>query len=150
MSPDDTAQRRRWMGVLAKAETEELTAAWETLAPAPVYEFLRRPETGLVMLQARIGGDGGPFNLGEMTVSRCTVRLADGTIGHAYVAGRDPRHAELAAVFDALLQEGKRRHDAEQRAVERLAGLQADRRRTDARKTAATRVEFFTLVRGED
>ena len=66
---------------------------------------MRGPETGLVMVRGRAGGSGSPFNLGEMTVTRCTVQLGSGTAGHAYIAGRDERQAELAAVADALLQD---------------------------------------------
>src|SRR5258708_8601521 len=44
-----------------------------------------------------------------MTMPRCAVRLDDKAggaraTGLAFVAGRDDRHAELAALFDALLQ----------------------------------------------
>jgi alpha-D-ribose 1-methylphosphonate 5-triphosphate synthase subunit PhnG len=150
MRVDETAHRRRWMAVLAQAEPAELAAAWQTLAPPPVYELLRRPEAGLVMLRGRVGGDVEPFNVGEMTVTRCSVRLLDGGIGHAYVAGRNSRHAELAAVFDALLQDKKRCAAMENKVVAPLEALQRERRLTASRKAAATRVDFFTLVRGED
>ena len=100
--------RRRWMAALAKAAPGALERAWADLADRPEYGFLRRPEIGSAMVRGRAGGNGRRFNLGEMTVTRCSVRLADGTAGHAYVAGRDKRHAELAAVFDALMQDPAR------------------------------------------
>ncbi|GAB4376283.1 MAG: hypothetical protein Kow00121_23160 [Elainellaceae cyanobacterium] len=70
------------------------------------------------MVQGRTGGAGQPFYLGEMTITRCVVRLEtpdleeaiasqfpEGVIvGFGYVAGRSHRHAELAALCDALLQ----------------------------------------------
>ena len=93
------------MSALAQAEPPAVEAAWAALPAKPSYRLLRAPETGLVMVQGRAGGTGAPFNLGEMTVTRCSVELPDGTVGHAYVAGRDARHAETAAVLDALLQE---------------------------------------------
>lgn len=98
---------------------------------------------------ARAGGTGRRFNMGEMTVTRCVVRLDSGTIGHAYVAGRDTRHAELAAVFDALMQQPARRDDLRHSVLDPLIAQQAVRRERIARRTAATKVDFFTMVRGE-
>ncbi len=140
--------RPRWMAVLARATADELAAAVAALAPLP-HRRLRGPETGLVMLRARAGGTGEAFNLGEMTVSRCTVALASGLVGHAYVAGSDLRHAELAAVCDGLLQDPTHRKAIEQRLVEPLAAAIAARCRSAVARAAATRVEFLTLVRGE-
>lgn len=144
----DTVARRRWMGILAKARPDEIAACWARLARPPAYEMLRRPETGLVMVRGRVGGDGPPFNLGEMAVTRCSVRLADGTVGHAWIAGRVSVHAEQAAVIDALLQ-GAGGHGALADELHRLDLAHAARRDEAARKAAATRVDFFTLVRGE-
>jgi alpha-D-ribose 1-methylphosphonate 5-triphosphate synthase subunit PhnG len=138
------------MSVLALASAPELQARWEALGEAPRYELLRRPEVGLVMVRGRAGGTGARFNLGEMTVTRCTVQLEDGTLGHAWVAGRDGRHAELAAALDALLQDPVRTASLSAAVVEPLARAQADRRRAAAARAGASRVEFFTMVRGED
>jgi alpha-D-ribose 1-methylphosphonate 5-triphosphate synthase subunit PhnG len=142
----DTAERRRWMSVLARATAEEIERHLQDAPALPAHLMLRAPETGLVMVRGRAGGGGAPFNLGEMTVTRCTVRSADGLIGHAYVAGRDERQAELAARLDAALQDPAR-HDALAEAV--IAPLAARQRATrDAarRRAAATRVEFFTMA----
>ncbi len=149
MVPGDEAARRHWMGVLAKASPQEIAAAWSRLQPPPAYDLLRRAETGLVMVRGRIGGDGGPFNLGEMIVTRCSVRLQDGIIGHAWIAGRCAEHAERAAVLDALLQHAGQRSEISDGLAE-LEAAQAGRRAEAARKAAATRVDFFTMVRGED
>jgi alpha-D-ribose 1-methylphosphonate 5-triphosphate synthase subunit PhnG len=134
------------MGVLARASAAEIAERLDALPPAPGHRRLRGPETGLVMVRGRAGGDGAPFNLGEMTVTRCTVRLEDGTLGHAYVAGRDARQAELAALVDALMQDGTRRHVVAQAVIAPLQEAQAARRATEARRAAATRVEFFTMT----
>lgn len=142
--------RRRWMNVLAKALLAELRDASSVVAPLPEYLLLRRPETGLVQVRGRTGGGGAPFNLGEMTVTRCSVRLADGTVGHGWVAGRNQEHSELAAVFDALLQNPSRHPALDATVIAPLARSQQERRDAMARKAAATRVDFFTLVRGED
>jgi alpha-D-ribose 1-methylphosphonate 5-triphosphate synthase subunit PhnG len=102
------------------------------------------------MVRGRAGGTGPRFNLGEMTVTRCSVTLEDGAVGHAYVRGRDPRHAELAALFDALLQDDARRGGLERAVVEPLARARAARRRAAVEHVAPSRVEFFTMVRGEE
>ena len=138
--------RRRWMAVLARASAVEITDRLAALPAPPPHIRLRGPETGLVMVRGRAGGDGAPFNLGEMTVTRCAVRLADGRIGHAYCAGRDSRQAELAALLDAMLQGGTDRAHLESAVISPLAEAQAARRAAEARRAAATRVQFFTMT----
>lgn len=143
------ASRAQWIGVLARATCEELEAAWMGLDARPAYEILRRPEVGLVMVRGRAGGTGNPFNFGEMSVTRCAVRLSDGTTGHSYAAGRHRRKAELAAVFDALLQlPGEA--DLYANVIVPLSSRQAADRALVSRKAAATKVEFFTMVRGDN
>jgi alpha-D-ribose 1-methylphosphonate 5-triphosphate synthase subunit PhnG len=136
------AARQHWMGILARADAA--TLADHMGADLPAWRHLRQPETGLVMVRGRTGGAGQPFNLGEMTVTRCAVRLDDGTVGHAYVRGRDRRHAELAAIADALLQRDATLVD---RLIVPLAAAQAATRRDRSCEAAATRVEFFTVAR---
>lgn len=145
----ETAARKGWMSVLAKARADDVIAAWEALDEKPGYRPIRGPETGLVMVQARAGGAGAKFNFGEMTVTRCSVELDDGTVGHAYVPGADGGHAEAAAALDALLQNDARRGLLMDAIVSPLAAAHDDRRRARAMKVAATRVDFFTLVRGD-
>ena len=101
------------------------------------------------MVQGRVGGTGEPFNLGEMTVTRCSVRLADGAVGHAWVQGRDKDHARRAAVADALLQTDAA-DEITARVIAPLAAEAQSLRDGRAAKAAATRVDFFTMVRGED
>ncbi|WP_270934251.1 phosphonate C-P lyase system protein PhnG [Falsiroseomonas oryzae] len=114
--------------------------------PPPPHARLRGPETGLVMVRGRAGGDGAPFNLGEMTVTRCAVRLGDGRVGHAYVAGRDAHQAELAALLDAMLLDEAARPAIEAAVIAPLAEAQQAQRASEARKAAATRVQFFTMT----
>jgi alpha-D-ribose 1-methylphosphonate 5-triphosphate synthase subunit PhnG len=146
-SPTDA--RRRWMSVLAQASPAALESRCRDVA-APPHRMLRRPETGLVMVRGRAGGTGARFNVGEVTVTRCAVELEGGAVGVAYVRGRDQRHAELAALLDALLQDPERREGLEQAVVEPLAAAQAGRRRAAAQRVAPSRVEFFTMVRGDE
>ncbi|MCT8998836.1 phosphonate C-P lyase system protein PhnG [Chelativorans intermedius] len=146
---DPNAERARWMAVLARATRHELEAAWQGLGARPPYAFLRQPEIGLVMVRGRAGGTGSPFNFGEMTVTRCTVRLEDGRVGHCYAAGRDKRKAELAALFDALMQGGEAAR-LQETVIAPIARRVAEQRRRVSRKAAATKVDFFTLVRGDN
>jgi alpha-D-ribose 1-methylphosphonate 5-triphosphate synthase subunit PhnG len=144
-APDPNAARKHWMSVLARAPVEALEAGLARQGPLPAWIRLRGPETGLVMVRGRAGGSGSPFNLGEMTVTRCTVRLASGIAGHAYVAGRDERQAELAAVADALLQDPDLSDSLQKAVIGPLAEAQRERRQTRSEKAAATRVEFFSM-----
>lgn len=143
-------ERQDWMGLLARAPVDRISDLWAALHISPECTWLRSPEIGGVMVRGRLGGTGAPFNLGEMTVTRCTVRLQNsGTVGHAVVQGRDKTKARLAALIDALMQT-----DLSDRIRSALiAPLEAEetRQKTDrAGKAAATRVDFFTMVRGED
>lgn len=146
--PPETAARQRWIGVLARARYEELSRHESALSDTE-FQLIRAPEIGMTLVRGRMGGTGAAFNLGEMSVTRCVVRFADGRTGHSWLAGRDKRHAELAALADAHLQ-GPRQAWWLAELIEPLALAQAARRARQDAETAATKVEFFTLVRGED
>jgi len=148
MGPTDA--RRRWMAVLAQASPDELERRWRETPTRPPHRLLRPPETGLVMVRGRAGGTGMRFNVGEMTVTRCAVEVDGGAVGVGYVRGRNRRHAELAAVLDALLQDPARHDELERVVVAPLADAQAARRRAAAERVAPSKVEFFTMVRGDD
>jgi alpha-D-ribose 1-methylphosphonate 5-triphosphate synthase subunit PhnG len=144
------ANRRAALAVLAGARVEEIEQHLQAVVEPVDYVELRAVETGLVMLRGRIGGDGAPFNLGEATVTRAAVQITSGEVGFAFVLGRDQKKARLCAVCDALWQ-SKAYRDAVERCV--LAPIRArlEVERADKRaQTAATRVDFLTLVRGED
>ncbi|MBP1843030.1 alpha-D-ribose 1-methylphosphonate 5-triphosphate synthase subunit PhnG [Rhizobium petrolearium] len=147
---EETAGRRRAASLLARAKTVELNTAWEELPTKPDVKPVRGPETGLVMVRGRIGGGGAPFNLGEATVTRATVLLASGTAGHAQALGTDKENVRLAAVFDALWQEAETRAFVEAALLAPIETRIAAEDRQKAEETAATRVDFFTMVRGED
>ena len=140
--------RRHWMGVLARASADALEDAWQALDSRPDHVWVRRPESGMTMVRGRANGNGLPFNLGEITVTRCALRLDDGVMGVAYVQGRDHRHAELAALFDAMLQRPSLRGDLHQRVIAPLERARREAGEIARRRTAATRVEFFTMATG--
>ena len=146
MAEADPIARKDWISTLAKAEPAELA---RLIAELPVHDILRPAEVGAVMVRGRIGGTGAPFNLGEMSVTRCSVRLQDGTVGHAWVQGRDKNHARRAAVVDALMQTDAAPH-IRTRVITPLVERARRNHAARAEKAAATKVEFFTMVRGED
>lgn len=146
----DVSARQRLLSVLAKAPAGDLFDCWKKTGLDPAVELLRGPESGLVALRGRIGGGGQPFHVGEMSATRVTVRIASGHVGHAMIGGRDARKAQLVAVIDALAQD-----PAHAPAIERdiVGPLEAAAIAADAKlrtETAATKVNFFTMVRGED
>lgn len=149
-STEATNPRRAAMGLAARARREELAHPIARHWPDLAIRLLRKPETGLVMLRGRIGGDGAPFNLGEATCSRAVVELASGARGYGQILGRDTERARLAAVVDALWQSNENQPIVEREILAPVrARLQAEKVRVQA-ETAATKVDFFTLVRGED
>jgi alpha-D-ribose 1-methylphosphonate 5-triphosphate synthase subunit PhnG len=142
------AQRKAAMAVLAHSGAAELAERLADIT-VPAHENLREPENGLVMVRGRIGGDGAPFNLGEATVSRAAVRLATGEVGFGYTLGRDSEKAQMIALCDAMVQSAELSGEVEAKVIAPLrAGLSTERSRKAA-ETAATRVDFYTMVRGE-
>lgn len=160
MAEPDQAARREWMGLMARAGTEgarRLEAAVGSdagggpsgaLGRATGHSVLRPPEIGSVMVRGRAGATGAPFNFGEMTVTRCSLQLATGQVGHGYVQGRDKAAAEAAAMVDALMQtDAAPQIRAE--VLDPLRAAEATRRAARAEKAATTKVEFFTMTRGD-
>jgi alpha-D-ribose 1-methylphosphonate 5-triphosphate synthase subunit PhnG len=150
LSKANSAQARRQaaMATLAHSDTAQIAARLDAIA-VPRHTYLREPESGLVMVRGRVGGDGAPFNLGEATVSRAAVRLATGEMGFGYTLGRDRRKAQMIALCDAMVQSADLAEQIEAEVLAPLrAAVEAERSRRSA-ETAATRVDFYTMVRGE-
>ncbi len=146
----EEAGRKAAMATLAAAPALVLADLWAAAELPEDAQPVRGPETGLVTIRGRIGGGGAPFNVGEATVTRATVKLPTGEVGHAYALGRDRDKARLSAIADALWQDPKRRELVESRLLAPLRAMLADADRRRREETAATKVDFFTMVRGED
>lgn len=146
------AERQRWMAILAKAPAEALKSVWGALPESskPQVSFLRAPEFGLTMVRGRAGSGGARFNMGEMTLTRCTVRVPSGVTGTAYIQGRDKDRTVIAATVDAMMQEPASKALASSEIIEPLNQMINNTRSEEARKTAATKVDFFTMVRSRD
>ncbi len=151
MAGREQAARHRRLSVLAMADIASLVRLWTVLGMDPQFTMLRPPQTGLVGLRGRIGGNGDAFNFGEASITRATVRLETGEVGHAYCLGRDHARAKISAVIDALAQSSA--HMAERIDSAIIDPLEEEIAARDLQRlsqTAATRVDFFTMVRGED
>ena len=144
----DIARRKAAMAVLAHATGAEIAARLESVA-LPACENLREAESGLVMVRGRIGGDGAPFSLGEVTISRAAVRLATGEVGFGYTLGRNQEKARMIALCDALVQSRDHADSVDASVIAPLRAAIGARHAQRAAETAATRVDFYTMVRGE-
>ena len=145
---DFDGDRRSWMGLMARAPEGRVAALLGAATMRPNFDWLRAPEHGSVMVQGRTGASGAPFNLGEMTVTRCALTLATGEVGHAYLQGRRRKDAEAAALVDAMMQTDIAGYLRAQ-VLDSLSAEAETRRATRAAKAAATKVDFFTMMRGE-
>ena len=145
----DFAKREDWLSLLAVAQEAEIREGLANLGNLPAFTWLRPPQIGSVMVRGRQGGTGAPFNLGEMTVTRASLTLEDGRVGHGYVQGRSLKKAEHCAILDALLQGDEAAVVTEKVLRPLAAGVEAVRAET-AGKAAQTKVDFFTMARGED
>ena len=146
---DENAERKTWMGLLAKAPEGRVAALLDAAMSRPEFTWLRAPEIGSTMVRGRAGGTGAPFNIGEVTVTRCALTLVSGDVGHAYIQGRRKSDAEAAALVDALMQ-GSDAAVVRKAVLDPLGEGQFAAKTARAEKAAATKVEFFTMARGED
>ncbi|WJV68387.1 phosphonate C-P lyase system protein PhnG [Pectobacteriaceae bacterium CE70] len=142
--------RQRWMSILAHSDPDVMQQHWQQLGLRHSYQVLRAPETGLARVQGRMGGTGKRFVLGDVTLTRAVVRLDDGTCGYSYVTGRNKPHAELCALVDALLQKQGTDTPLYQQLIVPLAATRAEQLRQRAQEIASSKVDFFTLVRGDN
>lgn len=139
--------RARWMAILARANRDELEALTRGFELSRV-DVVKPPECGSVMIEARAGGSGRRFNAGEATVTRCIVRDGD-RLGYAYSLGRDKEKARIAAILDAMLQSSLSHKIVMEAVIVPLANAQHEQRARASLQAAATKVDFFTMVRGD-
>lgn len=146
---DDQNPRKAWMSLLAKAPEGRVGALLDQHSARPDFTWLRAPEVGSTMVRGRAGGTGAAFNLGEMTVTRCALTLSSGEVGHAYIQGRRKADAGAAALVDALMQTAAAA-EIQAAVLAPLATEAQSRKCKRAEKAAATKVDFFTMIRGDD
>lgn len=141
--------REAWIGLLGSADPADLEAGLEGLEGGCEYARITGPENGMLMVQAKADGSGSRFNLGEMTVSKCVLEVKGKFMGSGWVMGSDLRHAELAALFDGLLQDPALHDRLMTTLIPRLKEKERARRDRLLKDAADTKVDFFTLKRGE-
>ncbi len=141
------SRRSDWLSTLAQTDPQDLDAAWDMLEDKPSYQFLRKPEVGMIMVQGRAGNTGKRFNFGEMTITRCVVQTSEGCQGFGYVAGSKPRTAERIAVLDAMLQDPALYEELNSALIEPMARRIEAQKEQVAKTAGATRVNFFTMPR---
>ena len=141
-------KRKSWMSLLATSSQSDLLNLWEQKKIKVNYVWLRTPEIGSIMAQGRMGVTGDKFNIGEVTITRCSLKLNCGTIGHSYVQGRSKKKAEISALCDALMQT-KMYKEINKNIIIPLEKIKKDNKDKILSKAEATKVDFFTLVRGE-
>ena len=141
-------KRKSWMSLLATSSQSYLLNLWEQKKIKVNYVWLRTPEIGSIMAQGRMGVTGDKFNIGEVTITRCSLKLNCGTIGHSYVQGRSKKKAEISALCDALMQT-KMSKEINKNIIIPLEKIKKDNKDKILSKAEATKVDFFTLVRGE-
>ena len=147
---EQQTDRQRWLSVLAHSSAALLETNWQALNLQPAFTLIRPAEIGLTRLQARMGATGKRFVMGDATVTRAVVQLSDGTLGYSYLLGRDKAHAERCALLDALLQQPETRQLLEEKIITPLAAWRDEQRQLRAREIASSKVDFFTLVRGDN
>ena len=113
---------------------------------AEALKVLDEPREELVMVQARETAQGSLFFLGEALMTSCRVRVGD-AVGLGLVLGSDRCRAYELAVVDAVFSGAAgdawaSRWDTSLRAE--LARVEA-RDQREARRTAATKVDFSTM-----
>lgn len=146
---DHENPRQHWLGILSRAPEGRICELLDAAQTVPDFTWLRAPEIGSTMVRARAGGTGAVFNLGEVTVTRCALTLETGEVGHSYLQGRRKEDAQAAALVDALMQTENATHIRS--AILDPLEIEAQARMASrAAKAAATKVEFFTMTRGED
>ncbi|SHN61572.1 phosphonate C-P lyase system protein PhnG [Desulfovibrio litoralis] len=145
--------RQKWMATLSCAELQDLEDAISLLPNTLSYHYLKAPEAGLIMLKAKTGDKSHTFNMGELLVTRCIVSLTweqQSTTGYAFIKGDSQRHAELAAVYDALMQIESFNKILSTKLISPLNLKQKNKKQQMTKEIAETKVDFFTMVRGED
>lgn len=147
LTAQNQSQRQQWMSALATADFEQLTALWQAQSFTPSYQFIRAPEIGLAQVQARMGGTGNRFNVADVTVTRCVIKLENGDLGYSYISGRNKPHAELAALIDGLMQSETYQPELMMSVIQPLQTTRAKKHQLRQQQVASSKVDFFTLVR---
>ncbi len=145
----DEKNRKNALSILAKSALSNIVECWDSVDIDPVFSFLKKPEVGMVMVRAKAGGDGQQFNMGEMTVTRCVIQLDSKEIGYGYTSGRNPKKSKIIAVIDACFQVNTLNKTIENNIISPLENILMEKESKQKNKVDSSKVDFFTMVRGE-
>lgn len=138
--------RKKRFEILARADSATLSPIAEEVLRTAKVDVLKKPETSLVMLRALDSITGDPFNMGEVLVTECEVRLGN-HVGYSLIMGEEPERALAAAIIDAALESGR----ASAPSIEGKLWQEEQRLRTERRQENAligrTRVNFEIVRR---
>ncbi|NBS11877.1 MAG: phosphonate C-P lyase system protein PhnG [Gammaproteobacteria bacterium] len=142
--------RLHWLSVCVRTPKDNLCQFLNGLE-RPAIRILKAPEVGLVMTQGRTHGTGAPFLLGEASMTRCVVSDTDdqGLFGYGQILGRDKELARAIAELDLLAQDMELGPQIDVWIAAWHDELQS-MEHAESERVQATRVDFLTLVRGED
>jgi alpha-D-ribose 1-methylphosphonate 5-triphosphate synthase subunit PhnG len=142
-------QRQKNLSILAKAPLSNMLEYWQGISVDETFKFLKKPEIGMAMVRAQAGNGGENFNMGEMTMTRCVIQLDSDEIGYGYVAGRSKKKSELIALIDACWQKQSLKITIEEKIIEPLYNIEKNKEQKIKENTKASKVNFYTMVRGE-
>jgi len=145
----DNKQRQEWIALLAKADPFLLKKAEKQLGKGIEYAYITKPETGMIMVRARADNKKSGFCLGEISVTKCILKIEKKIMGYAMVMGSDHDHAKNAALFDGLLQIPEYSSKLMQTLIPELKKISRNEKKKQAKQNQDTKVEFFTMKRGE-
>ena len=139
--------RQAWLRLFALSSDQELENIVRISGLESRCSVIAEPEVGIVTVRSRISGNGAKFNIGDACVTKCEVLLDQQTKGYATVLGGRARRAKLVAILDAAMaaQIGEPLFTM----VQQLAEAQVLRVAHRRFKAAETKVDFFTMVRGD-
>lgn len=143
-------QRQNLLSTLAKSSLKDIQSYWPHSPNDYQFNTIRPPQTGMVMAVARTETTGEPFNLGEVSVTRCALRLESGETGFGYSMGSDTEQVLHIALIDALAQVDDNFDTLSAEVINPLKQKIADRQKRQKALTDTTKVDFLTITRGED
>ena len=147
---DTVAERQRRMSILARASYQDVLTLWNKNPIELEYSIIREPEIGMVQIRGKMGNVGDKFNVGDATMTRASVLLETGEIGHCYMLGRNVKQALLASRIDAVMQIEKYKDMLNIQIINPLENIYKTTKQKQKKEAQTSKVDFFTLERGEE
>lgn len=143
------ARRQHWMSVLARADWADIEHRWKSVGIDLPYTILREPEIGLAQIRGKMANKGDVFNVGDTTITRASVQFKNDVVGHCYTMGRNLDKALTCAVIDGVLQHDQHNQVVMDAVIAPLQQAFIEKRKHRKQEIETSKVDFFTLVRGD-